>query len=117
WIASFARVGLLSIGLLAMLGSARLAWRREWLVVLTLAAGCAILCMTPWPAQFPRYLMPFSGPLATAVMLGVGLVAGNAKRGALAWTRRGGAALFVLWLLWLDVAAMRSIFRTRGEQP
>lgn len=57
-----AQVPILGLSALALFGLA-LLWRRARLVVLVLASSMLLIAITPWPAQFLRYLMPFA-PLA-----------------------------------------------------
>jgi hypothetical protein len=49
-----------ALGLLTLAGTVLLAIRGEWFVALYMAAYLASLCMTPWPNQFGRYLMPLA---------------------------------------------------------
>jgi hypothetical protein len=42
------------------LGAARFAARGDWLPPLYFAATVALICLTPWPGQFWRYLAPLA---------------------------------------------------------
>ena len=55
-------------GALVLLGLA-LLWRRSAGLVLIVLCSLALIAVTPWPAQFLRYLMPFSPFLALALVL------------------------------------------------
>ena len=46
------------IGAATIAGVVMLALRRQWFVVLYLAATLLLICLTPWPRQFLRYLAP-----------------------------------------------------------
>ncbi len=98
-----------ALGVVVLIGLGTFAVRREWLALLYLLGTTAMICLTPWPGQFGRYLVPV-GPLA-AIALFRGLramttvlhrqarqtEAGNAQSmdaGPIAW-RGGGAALLV----------------------
>ena len=56
-----------ALAALVIVGLAVLLWRREWLVPLYSTAYVALVCSTPWPKQFGRYLIP----LAPFLMLGL----------------------------------------------
>lgn len=98
-----------ALGVVVLIGLGTFALRREWLALLYLLGTTAMICLTPWPKQFLRYLIPV-GPLA-AIALFRGLrammtvlhrrarqtEAGNAQSmdaRPIAW-RGGGAALLV----------------------
>ena len=34
--------------------------RRQWLLPLYVLLSIAVMCLTPWPEQFNRYLMPLA---------------------------------------------------------
>jgi hypothetical protein len=59
----------LLLGGLALGGLALLAARREWFVPLFAAGTAALICLTPWPDQFARYLMPLTPFLLVALAL------------------------------------------------
>ncbi len=48
-----------------------LLYRRKWLVVFIVLGSVALVCTTPWPAQFTRYLEPLSPFLTVAAVLGL----------------------------------------------
>lgn len=60
---------LLATGLI-MLGVVRLARQQQWVIPLYVMASIALICLTPWPGQFSRYLTPVT-PLLT-VLLAIG---------------------------------------------
>lgn len=98
-----------ALGVVLLIGLGTFALRREWLALLYLLGTTAMICLTPWPKQFVRYLVPV-GPLgAIALFRGLRAMttvlhrrarqteAGNARSmdaGPIAW-RGGGAALLV----------------------
>ena len=51
---------LVAIGCAMALGAARFAARGDWLLPLYFAATIALICLTPWPGQFWRYLAPLA---------------------------------------------------------
>jgi hypothetical protein len=53
-----AEAALAALGALVLFGLALLARRGEWLMVLYVAGSVGLICLTPWPAQFIRYLWP-----------------------------------------------------------
>ena len=86
---------LLGLTLLATGGLILLAWRGEWLIPLYVAASIGLICITPWPGQFARYLVPVSP------MLALGLAA--ALSALWQWSRRSralaGAAVCIAALI------------------
>lgn len=69
------------------LGGLGLAARREGFVPLFAAGTAALICLTPWPDQFARYLMPLTPFLLVALAL------------ALRWIARLGRPAAVLSVL------------------
>lgn len=66
---ALATAGLLLTGGLSLAGLVLLALRREWLVPLFAAGTIGLICLTPWPGQFTRYLMPLTPFLLVALVL------------------------------------------------
>ena len=64
-----ARIAPTILGSLVLGGLALLAIRREWLLVLYALATVGLVCLTPWPVQFTRYLTPLTPILALAMLL------------------------------------------------
>ncbi len=60
---------IVALSLLAIVGVGVLVQRRAWLIVFVLLTSLGLICTTPWPDQFQRYLMPLSLFLAIAAML------------------------------------------------
>lgn len=57
------------LGLLVTGGFVLLALRHEWLLCLYAGATIGLVCLTPWPVQFTRYLTPLTPILALAMMM------------------------------------------------
>jgi hypothetical protein len=90
----FARLPLLLLAALAVVGAVALARMRRWAFVLLLGASVALVCTTPWPQQLARYLSPLAPFLAIAAAAGA--------RAVDAWLRRQpGTPVFRLgqWVL------------------
>lgn len=93
----FALAPILLLAALAVAGLA-LLWRRAQLLVLTVAASLALIAVTPWPAQFLRYLMPFSPLLALSLVVALERCAGARPRVRAAGLAVVlGAQLLTLW--------------------
>ena len=56
-----------TLGVVVLIGLGTFAVRREWLVLLYLLGTTGLICLTPWPGQFGRYLVPV-GPLAAIAL-------------------------------------------------
>jgi hypothetical protein len=95
-----------------------LIWRRARLLVGLIVASVGLVCLTPWPGQFQRYLSPLVPFLSLALVIG-SLATGQwlARRGPLP-RRLGWAALGLL--LATTIAAQtwmaRRLFQVRAEE-
>jgi hypothetical protein len=65
----FVLVPIICLSALAIAGIAMLARRRAWLIVFVVLISVVLICTTPWPDQFQRYLMPLTAFLAIAALL------------------------------------------------
>lgn len=91
-----------------------------WLMFLTIVVSLGLICTTPWPGQFQRYLMPVTPFLAIAAMLAVSqlyegtrrLISGGAGRAA-GQILIGGAVLLPLLL---EIFTASEIFRLRKQR-
>jgi hypothetical protein len=91
-----ARPVTLALGGLVLAGIGVLAWRREWLAVLSLGATSSLICLSPWPDQFNRYLAPLAPLLAVSLILGVSALCGFLKRLGPSWGRAATAGAVTL---------------------
>lgn len=82
-----------TLGLLILLGLLLLLRAREWMLVLYVAASVGLVCLTPWPQQFIRYLTPLIPLLAIA--LGVALTTLARVRKPAAWAAGAIVALLL----------------------
>lgn len=103
-----ATAGLLLLGGLSLAGLVILALRKEWRVPLFAAGTVALMCLTPWPAQFTRYLMPLTPFLLTGVALALQAARGRFFRAA--------AGLIVTGLAVVQAFALLKLY-TRWHQP
>jgi hypothetical protein len=62
-------VPIIGLSVFVAAGVGILAYRRAWLMVFIILASLALICTTPWPDQFQRYLMPIAPFLAIAALL------------------------------------------------
>jgi hypothetical protein len=106
---------MLSVGVLAGLGwwVRRHAWAEVAIVVLSIA----LVCATPWPGQFARYLTPIAPLLAAALFSGVTLL----WRLCLPFPLKIGLRATVVALLAISVStqvfAVDRAFSRRSEPP
>jgi hypothetical protein len=59
---------LLFLGCLIIGGIALQLIRREWFIPIYILLSLAVICFTPWPIQFVRYLMPLTPFLVIAIL-------------------------------------------------
>jgi hypothetical protein len=64
-------VPIMALSALVIAGVGMLLYKRAWLIPIIVAASLGLICVTPWPDQFQRYLMPLSPFLAIAVVVAV----------------------------------------------
>lgn len=81
------------LGILILGGLWVLLRAREWTLVLYVAASVGLVCLTPWPHQFIRYVTPLIPLLAIA--LGVALTTLAGARKPAAWAAGGIVALLL----------------------
>jgi hypothetical protein len=101
----------------SLLGLAALAFRGGRRAVLTVFLTAGMLATTPWPAQYPRYLMPFAMVLGIAWIAGLQTLARPPRPTWPSRVFRGGAAAAAVTLLALDCLAARDAFKTRARGP
>jgi hypothetical protein len=95
-------IAIIALSWLLLAGVALLAYRREWLLTLYLGASIILICLTPWPAQFNRYLAPIAPFLALAMVRLFAELAILLKRGERQYrsvvTQLGGGLIVTLLL-------------------
>ena len=99
------------LGIASLVGILLLARRREWLISTYVGLTALLVCVTPWPSQFTRYLMPVTPFLAVALFT---LMRAPKDGGAFAcpslkWflaTVRIGAILAILTVLVFTIGRM-----------
>jgi hypothetical protein len=116
----FAEVPFVALGVLVLLGLVLLGRRGEWLIVLYVAGSVGLICLTPWPRQFIRYLWPLSPVLGIALLtaLTTSRQRMSSAPGGLRWIV--GIALIatvILAVLSLEVVALYKIYgyKTRAK--
>jgi len=62
-------VPIIALGLLALAGIVVLFRRGDWLAALYVFLATGMVCLTPWPEQFQRYLFPMASIFVLTTML------------------------------------------------
>ena len=62
---------MIGLALFVITGLVVLLLRREWIVSFIILTSIGLICATPWPGQFTRYLVPLTPFLTICAMLGV----------------------------------------------
>jgi hypothetical protein len=120
-------IPLVPLGGLVLAGLILLIARREWLVAFYLIGSLALICLTPWPGQFDRYLWPVT-PVLTVASFSVLLT--FLKRQARASTMRRIASLALVTIVVVGTFTTESLalfttfrqrqktfFKSKGGQP
>ena len=63
------RLAIFVLGLLVISGCVILGRRADWRLLTLICTSILLLCVTPWPEEFHRYLMPLGSFLAIAAAL------------------------------------------------
>lgn len=66
-----ARIPLWTLAVLTGIGLTVMAVRRQWVIPVYVVGSIALVCSTPWPGQFGRYVAPLSAHFAVALCVGV----------------------------------------------
>jgi hypothetical protein len=64
-------VPIVALSGLVVIGLGVLLYRRAWLIPLIVAVSLGLICVTPWPGQFQRYLVPVTPFLAIGMVVAV----------------------------------------------
>ncbi len=107
-----------ALGVACVIGLLLLLKRREWLMSAYAGFSTLLVCVTPWPEQFTRYLMPVTPVLAVALFTAVqtpkaGTATAHRSVGALLVAVRAGVILCVLAALVFSVGMAYRI----GHRP
>lgn len=70
WLNRLSRMHLYFLAGLVLTGTVVLLQRRHWLMALLIACSVFLVCTTPWPEQFSRYLTPLTPFLTIAAVMG-----------------------------------------------
>ena len=109
---------ILGFGTLVVAGFVVFIQRRDWMLVSIPLLSVALVCLTPWPEEFKRYLTPIAPFLTIAAILALervdaALRARGSHRSALLGSL-ASPALLVLLLIIQTFAAVR-LFRDRDR--
>lgn len=111
-----AEAPLVLLGLVVLCGLVLLTLRGVWLIPLYVAGTVALICLTPWPAQFGRYLAPLTPLLALALF--VALIAARERLSVIAsspW-RFAGFALIPVVLVGVFLVQLVLVYKLYQER-
>ena len=110
-------VPILGFGALVLAGIVILARRGAWLMVFIILGSIGLVCTTPWPAQFARYLAPLAPFLAIAAVSPLSSVAASLRVRELRWPiTLGRLALASVLVPGFIVQAHTATWLFRGHQ-
>jgi hypothetical protein len=108
------RVPILVFQALVVAGVVILACRGAWLIVFVILGSVGLVCTTPWPAQFTRYLAPLSPFLTIAAVSALSWIGAALRVRELGWAstlgRVGLASVLVLTFI-VQAHVVQSMFR------
>jgi hypothetical protein len=116
---SLIRVPIFALAVLVVAGLVAFLYRRAWIMLFIVLGSIALVCATPWPGQFTRYLEPLSPFLAIAAVLGLctiaqGLSERSATRSAV-WVQAAAAALLLASVV-VELHTAAWLFGERARQ-
>jgi hypothetical protein len=107
----------LGFGTFVLAGLVILARRGAWLVVFIILGSVGLVCTTPWPAQFTRYLAPLAPFLTIAAVSALSWINATLRVRKLRWaTPLGRMALASVLLLAFLVQAYSAQWTFRRHQ-
>ena len=110
-------VPILGFGALVMAGLVILARRGAWLIVFIIFGSVGLVCTTPWPAQFTRYLAPLAPFLTIAAVSALSWIGAVLRARKLRWaTPLGRIGLASVLVLAFIVQAYSAQWTFRGHQ-
>jgi hypothetical protein len=109
----------LALAAAVILGLVVLFRRGDTGLVLIVVLSTGLVCLTPWPSQFARYLTPLSGLLAVAAVVGIAQIHEWLLRRPKTVRRIGQGALALLLLSTgsMQGFAANKAFTRRSEDP
>jgi hypothetical protein len=115
WVPSFLFdvIPFLALGGLVICGLVLLAVRGEWLFALYAVGSCGLICLTPWPGQFERYLWPLTPLLVIALLSPLVMIRDRFSTVAQRRLRVAVAsiiAVVVLGVVSTEAAALRKVY-------
>jgi hypothetical protein len=111
-------IPLVVLSLLILAGLVALALRGDYFSALCALFSIALVCATPWPGQFARYLAPLSGLFAVAAVLALVAFWERTQTRRLAKTVLGAPVLASLALaIAVQVFAVLKVFERRRTDP
>ena len=112
-------VPILGFGALVMAGVVVFIRRSDWVLASIVLLSIALVCFTPWPEEFRRYLTPVAPFLTIAAMLALnrldGALRARGSRRAILLGRVALACLLVL-LLAIQTVSLVRLFRDRYRE-
>ena len=105
------------LGVLVFYGLVLLALRGVWLIPLYVAGSVLLICLTPWPGQFERYLSPLTPLLALALFIGLGAAQQRLSTAANAPWRFAGVALIsvvIFGVLVMELVPLYKVYQKRA---
>jgi hypothetical protein len=111
----------MTVPLLLLAGLVGAGWcvlvrRRAWAFVVLVPVSIGLVCVTPWPQQFARYLTPLVPFLTTAALIGVVWMARRLRPTRFARWRYGVYVLVAVAAV-VQLHAVETIFRQRHYEP
>lgn len=117
---SIVRVPIYALAVLVLVGLFIFIRRGDWIMTFIIAGSFGLMCLTPWPTQFTRYLEPLAPFLTIAAVLCIVEATGTlAGRGAVttAWVIRSAAVLLFGLAIIVELHTAAWLFSARARQP
>lgn len=116
---SIVRVPIYALAVFVVGGLLIFIRRGDWIMTFIIAGSFGLMCLTPWPTQFTRYLEPLAPFLTIAAVLCiVAATCTLAGRGAVAtaWMIRSAAVLLFAVAIIVELHTAAWLFSARARQ-
>jgi hypothetical protein len=113
-LSAFTYIGEVLLGVLVVVGLVILASRTHYLIVLYVAGSLALMCLTPWPGQFERYLWPLTPILAAALLAALHVIWQRSYTLHEGWKRSAAKAIVMAIVLGILSSQMLALKQTLG---
>lgn len=116
---SLVSVPIFTLAALVVAGLLAFIRRGEWIMTFIIAGSFALVCLTPWPSQFTRYLEPLAPFLTIAAVVGIVEITGiltRLRKTQTVLTMRWTAVFLLLLAIIVELHTAAWLFSEQARQ-